>query len=172
MPGRRCHEYGSNEAASFEASMDAPHQVPSLARRALRFWHELCHHRRQPIADNPSPLQPHAHLPTADRLARTSTPCSSCQKNQRHVLRRSRNASTSTSACTITTTTATNTAAGAHRAHHRRLPRRHPLRLPASHPLPWLLAEPAQALPHPVQRPVTPCGTTSSHVPSLFSPLA
>jgi hypothetical protein len=42
---------------------------------------------------------------------------------------------------------------GAHRAHHRCLPRRHPLRLPASDPLHWLLPEPAQALPHPVRTP-------------------
>lgn len=42
---------------------------------------------------------------------------------------------------------------GAHRAHHRCLPRRHPLRLPAPDPLRWLLPEPAQALPHPVRHP-------------------
>lgn len=37
----------------------------------------------------------------------------------------------------------TDTTLGAHRAHHRCLPRRHPLRLPALDPLPGLLSEPA-----------------------------
>jgi hypothetical protein len=43
-----------------------------------------------------------------------------------------------------------NTAAGAHRAHHRCLPRSHPLRLPPSDSIPRILPQRAQAVSHPV----------------------
>jgi hypothetical protein len=41
---------------------------------------------------------------------------------------------------------------GAHCPHYRHLPRRHTLWLPAFDPLPWLLAQRAQALSHPVSQ--------------------
>ena len=121
---------------------------------ASRFWHELCHHRQllhppitNPTSSVPTELRlfrptPHLHKSIMFQLSEESKVC--------HVLKQ----------CHLLNAHAIT---GAHRAYHRCFPCRYPLWLLALDPLPWLLSEPAKALPHPVRHPDTTQRALSRH---------